>query len=188
MATESLNEEQIEQLLQEAETRSREKAGIITQVQNEEDEGNLTLSTESVTRKPLPRLKHGLGRNSYIHEKHGVVHVNPDLVVGKQQKKLADTLRTVDILEKSKKVVRPSLVSNFCCSNEEIYPNLILDADQQSFLDCPASVRDLLFIVTLTISTAFQILHEVLLRAWLISNRMTRLTPASNGSTFPRPL
>ena len=105
MVADSLSDEQIEQLIQEAETRARGKAGIVTVP---EPETELTLQEETpglAQRNAIPKLQHGLERHSYIREQHGVARVRPELLATKEQQSLADQLRTVKV-KKSKEKVR----------------------------------------------------------------------------------
>lgn len=124
METEALSDEQIDLLLQEAETRLKAKAGAVaTQPDNE-----LTLrldddKPEFAKRKPIPRLQHGLDEKPYIQEHKGVAEVDPVVLATEQQQKLADKLRTSQAKHKSKKEVRRTDRHSYVL-HEEIYPNL----------------------------------------------------------------
>ena len=144
METQALSNEQIEQLIQEAETRARAKASIVIAPEPEDE---LTLSEETpelAERKAIPKLKHGLERQSYIREQHGVAQVRPELLATKEQQTLADRLRTVQV-KKSKEKVRYKRV--LCI--RDIHMRKIhaksLDADPQLIMSCPASVRAILY-------------------------------------------
>lgn len=152
METEALSDEQIEQLIQEAETRARAKAGVLTAP---EPEDKLTLPEETpglAQRKAIPKLKHGLERQSYIREQHGVAQVKPDLLATREQQTLADRLRTVQV-QKSKEKVCYQYSSWFHgLSHEENHANS-LDADPQLIMSCPClHESNIIFIVTLTAS------------------------------------
>ncbi|RMZ83745.1 hypothetical protein DV738_g933, partial [Chaetothyriales sp. CBS 135597] len=111
--TDSLSDEQIEQLLQEAEGRLRAKAGQLAAADtaksaNEETLDVITLQetdTSHVKRKAIPHLQHGISQSAaYISEKKGVAQVNPALLAGPTDTvKLADNLRPVERKQKQKK-------------------------------------------------------------------------------------
>ena len=138
----ALSDEQIEQLIQEAEDRARARASAPTQPEAEDE---LTLQDETLDfskRKPIPKLKHGLERQSYIQEKNGVAHIKPELLATKEQQTLADHLRKLEGKKQSKKnVCALYFHRNMCILYEEIISHFPLDADQQLFLICPASMR-----------------------------------------------
>lgn len=100
-ASEALSNEQIEALLQEAETRLRLKAGL--EVVNTTDSGKHTM---------VPKLQHGLEQTPYIKEHDGVAKANSSLLVSKDQQKLADELRHVSKDLRSKKIVRYLVVTD----------------------------------------------------------------------------
>lgn len=153
METETLSDEQIDLLLQEAETRLRAKAGAVTTTQPD-DELTLRLDEdkpEFAKRKPIPRLKHGIDEKPYIRDHKGVAEVDSAVLATEQQQKLADKLRTTQVKPKAKKEV--------CCYrrhlylfHEEIYPNLSRRRSaSHSELSCfHESLSFLKFIVTLT--------------------------------------
>ena len=130
----TLTDDQIEALLQEAENRLK-NANTTAVVPVEENELTLALEDEKPAfekRKPIPRLSHTLDTKRSIQEHNGVAHVAPELLVSKEQQKLADNLRTIKFKDRSKKdVSTPS--SNPAPSNEEIYPNLFSTQTSISF-------------------------------------------------------
>jgi hypothetical protein len=108
---EILTDAQIEELLQEAEDRLRQKAGLTSNV----DTGTLSLSSSSplpASRIRLPKLDHNLDRSSYIKDHNGVAKTNPSLMVSTEQRKMADGLRTLNTQQTTgKKIVSdPSLL------------------------------------------------------------------------------
>lgn len=124
METETLSDEQIDLLLQEAETRLRSKAGVVAT--QPDDELTLRLDDdkpEFAKRKPIPRLQHGLNEKPYIQEHRGVAEVDPAVLATEQQQKLADKLRSSQAKHKSKKEVRCPGCHSYVL-HEEIYPNL----------------------------------------------------------------
>ena len=137
---EELSDTEIQRLLKEAEIRLRATSGS-TELTDAAD--------TKEKRKPLPKLHSGLQTKAYIQEKNGIALADPARLVAADQRKLADTLWSVEDLSKSKKTVCASELVLFDL-HEEIYPNILLDADQQSVLDCPAFLRAISFIVTLT--------------------------------------
>jgi hypothetical protein len=147
---EELSDTEIQRLLKEAEIRLRATSGS-TELTNAVD--------TKEKRKPLPKLHSELQTKAYIQEKNGIALADPAQLVAADQRKLADTLWSVEDLSKSKKTVCASWV--LFNLYEEIYPNILLDADQQSVLDCPASLRAISFIVTLT-TIFFKPFHESL--------------------------
>lgn len=93
---EILSDEQIEQLLQEAEDRLQQKAGLeivkLSEVQTQQ-------------RPKIPSLQHGLDRATYITEHNGVAKADPNLLINKEQEKMAHELRPVKKGTDSKKAV-----------------------------------------------------------------------------------
>ena len=151
-SAEILSDEQIDQLLQEAETRLRAKAG---QVAPTESDDVITLQdTHAVRtkRKAIPRLQPGSMAKSYIAEKDGVAHVNPGLLSTAAQQKLANGLRSVEKKQKSKKEVGTLSVHRDHIHMRKIHPNL-LDAVQHFFLTCPAPYESIKFIIIVTLTT-----------------------------------
>jgi hypothetical protein len=142
METETLSDEQIELLLQEAEGRLRAKAGAVVAPIQAENELTLRLDEdqpEFAKRKPIPRLQHGLNDTSYIKNQDGVAEVVPELLASKEQQKLADRLRSVEVKNKSKKEV--CATSFFRTPYMRKFIPTFLDADQLLVLSRPASVR-----------------------------------------------
>ncbi|KAK5082925.1 dTDP-fucopyranose mutase [Lithohypha guttulata] len=87
-APEILSDERIEELLQEAETRLRQKAGL-------EALDTVPTTAGPVKRVHLPKLEHNLEKASYLKNHNGVVKTNADLMVPVAQRKMADGLRSV---------------------------------------------------------------------------------------------
>merc|ERR1711939_843634 len=105
MESSTLSEDQIDQLLQEAEARLRSKTGTSVATHSQ-DELTLSLNEdkpEFAKRQPIPSLQHGLDKTSYIQDHGGVAQIRPELLASTDQQKLADQLRPVDIKGKSKK-------------------------------------------------------------------------------------
>jgi hypothetical protein len=103
MMTDTITDEEIDRLLQEAEVRLREKAGQVAVPVNENEIALNTMEAKPTSRKPLPRLQHGLEQAGYISEHNGIAQANPQSLIGSTQKQLADGLRTVGEPVKSKK-------------------------------------------------------------------------------------
>jgi hypothetical protein len=61
----------------------------------------------------LPKLRHGLQSSTYIKDNHGVAETNPRATIGAIHSKLADGLKQVEVVEKSKKIVRVPLASPY---------------------------------------------------------------------------
>ncbi|KIX10377.1 uncharacterized protein Z518_01459 [Rhinocladiella mackenziei CBS 650.93] len=99
---EILTDEQIDQLLDEAEARLREKASLAP---TDAIIDEISLRTgETKTRQPLPKLRHGLNRRTYIQDNQGVAETNPPATITDQHQKMGDGLRSVGLSEKSKKI------------------------------------------------------------------------------------
>ncbi|ETI23319.1 hypothetical protein G647_05119 [Cladophialophora carrionii CBS 160.54] len=95
-----LTDEQIDDLLTQAEARLRAKAAGA-------DEGErllVTGNTASKPRKPLPKLRHGLTRSTYIKDNQGVAQTDPKATIVQPQVSQAGGLRPVELPQKSKKV------------------------------------------------------------------------------------
>lgn len=135
METVALSDDQIERLLQEAETRLRANNGTVATI---EPENELTLrldedKPEFVKRKPIPRLQHGLNEKSYLKEQDGVAMVVPELLATKDQQTLADNLRSIDYKDKQKSDVSAALYLSYPPSYEENYPKFLLTQTSISF-------------------------------------------------------
>ncbi len=104
MGTGSLSDEQIEQLIQGAESRAQAKAGVVTAPATEDELTLQEVTPELGKWKALPKLKHGLERQSYIQDQHGVAQVKPELLATKEQQTLADRLRTLQVKTPRQKV------------------------------------------------------------------------------------
>ena len=105
LQAEILSYDQIELLIQEAETRLRAKNEVVPV---DEPEAILTLrddKPEATKLKRIPRLEHGIDTKRYIQDKYGVAIVDPELLANKQQQALADQLRRIEKKDKSKKEV-----------------------------------------------------------------------------------
>jgi hypothetical protein len=104
-----LTEEQIDQLLQEAENRLRAKAG---QPVREETDDVIALHESQPTatkRKTIPRLQHGLNA-SYIGDNKGVAQLTPGHLASSQPR-VAGQLRSVDAKQNKKREVCCQLFS-----------------------------------------------------------------------------
>ncbi|KIX98120.1 uncharacterized protein Z520_06200 [Fonsecaea multimorphosa CBS 102226] len=94
-----LTDQQIDDLLAQAEVRLREKSKSTN-----EDEISLEIVTPTTTsRKIIPKIHHGLVRSRYINDKQGVAETNAKAILERQQSLLADGLRSVETVQKSKK-------------------------------------------------------------------------------------
>ena len=130
---EELSDEQIQQLLKDAEARlarsseSDQRGGVSTQ-----SSGRLIARSRTVT--PYA---------SYIQEKDGIATVDPKILISEEQRKLSETLRTVETATVSKKIVSTlnTLLSTLHVRKK--YSNISLDADQLSVMDSPAPMRAL---------------------------------------------
>ncbi|RMZ91965.1 hypothetical protein DV736_g781, partial [Chaetothyriales sp. CBS 134916] len=121
--TDLLSDEQIEQLLQEAEVRLRAKASQAaaaakTATEPETLEVIALVETDTAQAKLkaiIPRLQHGLNeRPPYISEKNGVAQVNPTLLSGTSDTtKFADNLRPVECKQKHKREERSNAGPDF---------------------------------------------------------------------------
>lgn len=100
LENEDLSEDQIEQLLCEAEGRLRAAENASDSI--------IELTSE---RKPLPRLRNDTQTLAYIQERDGVARANPAMLVDKAQKDSAQNWRVVEDVRAPKKVVRPTLLS-----------------------------------------------------------------------------
>lgn len=123
-----MTDEQIDQLLVEAEARLREKAALLStparaneiRLDNTEAKArqrkpyvDQILLTASLTDKisSLPKLRHGLGQQTYIKDSQGVAQTKPQAAIPQDQRKLADGLRTVEVAQKAKKIVCSVMLS-----------------------------------------------------------------------------
>lgn len=92
---EELSDEQIQQLIGEAEARLTSPSAI-----------SLRVTASIPPGRPLPRLQTVMSHTTYIREKNGIAIVDPKLLISEEQKKLSDTSPTVDIASKGRKLVR----------------------------------------------------------------------------------
>ncbi|OAP57067.1 hypothetical protein AYL99_09180 [Fonsecaea erecta] len=98
--TSVLSDEQIDDLLAQAEARLREKSKA-----TDEDEISLEIVKPTTTsRKIIPKLHHGLVRPKYINDKQGVAETNAKAVLELQQSLLVDGFSSVETPHKSRKV------------------------------------------------------------------------------------
>ncbi|EXJ86499.1 hypothetical protein A1O3_03450 [Capronia epimyces CBS 606.96] len=102
--SEILTDEQIDQLLAEAEARLREQAVLLSTPSGADEISLDTTEAKAKERKPLPKLRHGLGQQTYIKDNQGVALTKPQATIPRDQRKLADGLRPVEVAEKSKKI------------------------------------------------------------------------------------
>ncbi|EXJ72125.1 uncharacterized protein A1O5_04629 [Cladophialophora psammophila CBS 110553] len=94
-----LTDEQINDLLSQAEARLREKSETTN-----EDEISLEASTTTTSRKTIPRLRHSLVRSKYIHDNQGVAETNAKATLERQHSLPVDGLRSIEVPHKSKKL------------------------------------------------------------------------------------
>jgi len=158
---EILSDEQIEELLQEAEARLRAKAGLPTKVIDNDE-----LALESTTSVPakrvrLPKLEHGVDRSSYLKDQNGIVRTNSILMVPAEQRRRADGLREVLRENGTRKVVSSSLLLTQPFSHEEIISQFSLDADQHLILR--VSCFHEIFIIIIVTLTCF--IHIIIAHA-----------------------
>ena len=88
---EDLSDEQVQQLLQEAEDRLRAQSGV--------------MEPSAALLRSLPKLDHGMKTSSYIKEKDGIAQVDAARLVDDEQRKLANAPHTAEPLSRSKKTV-----------------------------------------------------------------------------------
>ena len=131
---EILSDQQIEELLQEAETRLRAKAGLDLKPQDSEEILSLGSALPAPSKKiHFPKLEHNLDRSSYIKTHNGVAKAAPNLIVPATQREMADGLRAVSRWNgENKKMVSyfPSLPFS---SMRKSYPNFLLMHISTSF-------------------------------------------------------
>ena len=134
-----LTDEQIEELLKEAEDRLHAKAGLEPLTQDSEDV--LTLDTQDVRQHRqihFPKLEHNLNGSSYINNHSGVAKTSSQLMVPAEQRKMAEVLRSVTKDGKSSSKVVRSTLTILCLSCMRTFnPNHFLDAHQRLFLSLP---------------------------------------------------
>lgn len=104
MTADRLSDEQIEQLIQEAETRALVKHRPATAPIPDDELRLLDNVPELSKHKNLPKLKHGLERSSYIQHEQGVAQVKRDLLTSSEQK-AATGLRNLQTSIQTKKKV-----------------------------------------------------------------------------------
>lgn len=134
---ELLSDERIEELLKEAETRLRAKAGLEPISANDDVLALDSTNVASQKRIHFPKLEHNLDRNSYLKNHNGIAKASPDLMVPAEQRKMADGLRAVaKESDTNKKVVRTLTNASFT-QHEEILSQILLDAHQRLILRLP---------------------------------------------------
>lgn len=130
----TLSEEEIEDLLNQAETRLLVKAGLAS---TEDDENLLSLSGDaaqsSVQRVRLPKLEHNLENSSYLQTQNGVTRTDSSLTIPAEQRKMANGLRPILIEEKNKKVVCRNVSSCTCIHMRKFNPKFLLMHISTSF-------------------------------------------------------
>ena len=101
-----LSDEQIEKLLQEAETRLRAKAGLAS-VPEQSDDLMAFEHEKPITHKEIrfPKLEQNLDRSSYIKNHNGVAKVNSQSTVPAEQRDMANGLHSVAREGGSQKIV-----------------------------------------------------------------------------------
>ena len=137
-ASETLSDEQIEHLLQEAEARLRAKAGLAVQRTESDD---IMQFEDAVTKQAkqirFPKLDHQLAGSVYIRNENGIAKTSAQLTVPAEQSKMAEELRSLPTQNPAgKKVVRPS-ISLKSFSHEEIISQIFLEAHQHLILRMP---------------------------------------------------
>jgi hypothetical protein len=130
---EELSDDQIQQLLEEARARLERPT---------QKEQRVAARTQSSGRL-IPRLPTITPHSPYVREKDGIATADPKLLISEEQRKLAESLRTVDTMSTSKKTVRRHRPSLPKLHMRKIYPNTSLDPDQLSVMDSPAPMRAL---------------------------------------------
>jgi hypothetical protein len=130
---EELSDDQIQQLLEEARARLERPT---------DNERRFAARTQSSGRL-IPRLQTVAPHAPYIREKDGIATADPKSLISEEQRRLADSLRTVDIMSISKKNVRRHPPSLPTLHMRKTYPSTFLDADQLSVMDSPAPMRAL---------------------------------------------
>jgi len=132
-AYEILSDDRIEELLKEAETRLRAKAGL--EPVTADDDVLALETTQAVPGKIVhfPKLEHNLERSSYLKNHNGIVKASPDLMVPAEQRKMAEGLRVVakDIGDSKKVVSTQSMSTAF--NVRKIYPKFLLMHISASF-------------------------------------------------------
>lgn len=101
-----LSDDELEKLLNEAESRLRMKAGLEPA---QDDDNMLSLDTDtvqsSVQRVRLPKLEHNLEKLSYLKHENGVTRTDSSLTIPTEQRRMAEGLRLIACDQNSKKVV-----------------------------------------------------------------------------------
>ena len=134
-AHEILSDDRIEELLKEAETRLRTKAGLepVAPV----DDVLALEPSQAVPRKGIhfPKLEHNLERSSYLKNQNGIVKASPDLMVPAEQRKMAEGLRAVakDIGDSKKVVSTQSSPISIAFNMRKSYPKFLLMHISASF-------------------------------------------------------
>jgi hypothetical protein len=106
---EELSDEQIQQLLEEAKARLTASA---------EHDQRVSARAQSSGRL-IPRLQTITPHAPYIHEKDGIAIADPKLLISAEQRKLAESLPTIEPAGSSKKMVRTLHNPRFRILHEE---------------------------------------------------------------------
>ena len=106
---EELSDEQIQQLLAEASAR------LTTSAENDQ----IVVTRTQTSGRLIPRLQTTISHAPYIREINGVATADPKLLISEEQRRLADSLRTVDTDSTSKKMVSRPCYSYLPASHEE---------------------------------------------------------------------
>ncbi|KAL1960014.1 hypothetical protein VTO42DRAFT_682 [Malbranchea cinnamomea] len=102
---EILSDEQIQALLQEAETRLR---GSTTSEDSDKQVVSLDAVSESYTGPKIPRLNSDKTLKPYVREVNGVATIDKAKTVPEKIKKLSETIRTVEKQEPKKSKEKPT--------------------------------------------------------------------------------
>jgi len=106
---EELSDQQIQQLLAEA------NAWLTTSAGN----GQIVVTRTQSSGRLTPKLQTTISHAPYIRERNGIATADPKLLISEEQRRLADSLRTVDIASTSKKMVSNPCPSNHYALHEE---------------------------------------------------------------------
>ncbi|RVX69526.1 hypothetical protein B0A52_06590 [Exophiala mesophila] len=104
MATDVLTDVEIDQLLSQAESRLREKAGQLSTVTTEDEISLESNVAKSKARKPFPKLRHGLGGAGYLKDDNGVAQIDPKALTASAQQDTSTSLPHVGFPQKSEKI------------------------------------------------------------------------------------
>lgn len=135
---EILTDDQVEKLLQEAENRLRQQAGLV----NDPEKDTISFNEEPSTRTKriqLPNLEHTANKSSYIRTSDGVAKADPKSMVPAEQRKMAGGLRKIQTqrTRNSKVVSHTCILPSIALQHEEITSQTSLDADKHLILRMP---------------------------------------------------